>query len=195
MLEREELVWEQGTVAVGDEGLRESYADLPKAPVRLIVCPLNKEVNHGGLLRAAEAFRIERISFEREEDGAVDRSGHRGTKRWQPYEWKSSVEAARECLRDGYHLVALSLSEGAVDIGSFTWPFPLALVIGSELSGVSKEIEELCEASVAIPLYGLVQSLNVATATAMALQEAIRGYRLVNPDFMPARQASRKLLR
>lgn len=42
-----------------DPGIREAIATLPRASIRLLVGHLNKEVNQGGLLRLAEAFRLE----------------------------------------------------------------------------------------------------------------------------------------
>ena len=56
-----------------DPGLREAYTSIPKLPIRLICSPMGKVINHGGLLRIAEAFRIELITFAKE---ASDESDH-----------------------------------------------------------------------------------------------------------------------
>jgi tRNA C32,U32 (ribose-2'-O)-methylase TrmJ len=52
----------------------------------------------------------------------------------------------------------------------------------------------MCHVSAAVPLYGIVQSLNVTTATAIALYEAVSAYAKQHPEFEPARQVSRQLL-
>ncbi|MDX2065639.1 MAG: hypothetical protein SFX74_07860, partial [Fimbriimonadaceae bacterium] len=44
-----------------------------------------------------------------------------------------------------------------------------------------------------IPLYGLVTSLNVATAAAIALHDAVSSLRFAH-DFQPVRNSSRRLL-
>jgi tRNA (guanosine-2'-O-)-methyltransferase len=190
----DEAVWEAAEDESADEGLRQRYGDIERAPIRLHCYPLFKEVNHGGILRAAEAFRIECVTFSPEADEAVDGSGQRGTKRWQPHRWVKIEQAMGESQRDGYRLVSLSLSDQAQNIDNFDWSFPLALVIGGELTGVPEHVEGRCEASIAIPLYGLVQSLNVAVATAVALREAVKAYSRQVPEFLPARAASRRLL-
>jgi tRNA G18 (ribose-2'-O)-methylase SpoU len=189
-----EDAWKSGGHTAEDPGLREAFDTLPRAPIRLLVGPLNKDINQGGLLRLAEAFRIERIDFNPERDGAIDMSGHRGTKQRFPWRWVDLGQAVTDAIADGYHPVALSISERAVPFDRFEWPFPLALVVGAELDGVPKEIEERCEATVAIPLYGLVQSLNVAVATGIVLQNVVSAYAESSQTFQPARRGSRKLL-
>jgi RNA methyltransferase, TrmH family len=47
--------------------------------------------------------------------------------------------------------------------------FPACLVLGGERSGVSPEIVGLADATVAIPMRGMANSLNVATAAAILL--------------------------
>ncbi len=51
---------------------------------------------------------------------------------------------------------------------------PTAIVMGSEDEGVSKEVLKLCDAQVAIPMVGEVQSLNVSAAAAVILFEVVR---------------------
>jgi len=55
--------------------------------------------------------------------------------------------------------------------------FPLCLVIGNEISGVSKEIIELSDLAIDIPMYGIKQSLNVAVAYGIAVFELGRIWR------------------
>jgi tRNA (guanosine-2'-O-)-methyltransferase len=175
-------------------GLREAYGAIPRAPIRLICNPLVKDVNQGGMLRIAEAFRIEKVTFSPEEDRAEDFSGHRGSTIWQPYEFVPVEEAVPQALAGGFQLAALTLSDHAIPLEKVSWKFPLALVIGEERYGVPPDIEEQCHFSVAIPIYGIMQSLNVTTATAIALHAATNEYARQNRDFQPVRRASRNLL-
>lgn len=190
MREVDDEAWAQAD----DQGLREIYEGVSRMPLRLLCCQLSKEVNHGGVLRAAEAFRIERVCFSPEEDRAVDGSGHRGTKRWQPHEWLPVADAMEKAKADGYRLTALTLSERTVGIDAYEWTFPMALVIGGELAGIDPEIEARCDDSIGIPLFGLVQSLNVAVAAAIALREAAVAYGRIDSAFEPIRNSSRRLL-
>ncbi len=51
---------------------------------------------------------------------------------------------------------------------------PLAIVVGSEEKGLSKLWMERADLQVAIPMHGVSDSLNVATATTLLLYEALR---------------------
>ena len=52
--------------------------------------------------------------------------------------------------------------------------FPLCLVVGNEITGISKELIEVADCAVDIPMFGLKQSLNVAVAYGIAVFELIR---------------------
>jgi len=50
----------------------------------------------------------------------------------------------------------------------------VALVFGNEHTGVSEEVKSFSEKNFTIPMYGMVQSLNVSVAVAVCLYEALR---------------------
>ena len=194
MLESIEDAWREGGKTPSDPGLRERYSEVPRSPIRLIVLPLGKAVNHGGMTRIGDAYRIERIDFSPEPDRAIDFAAQRGTKKWQPWRWIDARTAIGEARADGFTLAALTISDRASDVASAPWTFPLAILIGEENQGIPSELEALCDVSVGIPLYGLVQSLNVVTATAIALEYATRSFAGLTPEFQPARMCSKRLM-
>ena len=155
---------------------------------------MGKAVNHGGILRLAEAYRISKVVYEMEDDRVKDFSGVRGSHQWQPWEWADPLPTIEAAKAAGHRIYGLSLSERAVPIHQVTWQFPASIVLGHELEGIPQAVEDVCDEIVAIPLYGITISLNVGMAAAIALERAITAYHQSNPDFVPARQASRKLL-
>lgn len=62
-----------------------------------------------------------------------------------------------------------------------------ALVFGNEHTGVSDEAKNLSDKSFMIPMYGMIQSLNVSVAVAVCLYEALRQRELkgkyIKPDY------------
>jgi tRNA G18 (ribose-2'-O)-methylase SpoU len=177
-----------------DPGLRERFRSLPRAPIRLIAPHLAKDVNQGGLLRLAEAFRLEGVDFEPADTAECDLRGAVGGKSWQPHRWIEPVEAIAEARGRGFRIVALSVQEGSVALERMQWTFPTALVVGCEDIGVPTELRGLCDESVAIPMYGMVDSLNVAVSTGIVVHRMVMAYRKTHPEFVPAREASRRLV-
>lgn len=51
---------------------------------------------------------------------------------------------------------------------------PTLLIMGSEDTGISREVLKLCDEQLAIPLIGRIESLNVSAAAAVMLFEAVR---------------------
>lgn len=63
---------------------------------------------------------------------------------------------------------------GGTDYGKADFTLPCAIVLGSEENGVSEIVKRNCDFTVSIPMLGKVNSLNVSTASAVLLYEAIR---------------------
>lgn len=89
---------------------------------------------------------------------------------WQT--WRA-IEDLKKC---GYYIVALENSFGAKNIFKFKFKFPLALVLGNEARGLSREILKRCDEIVFIPMAGEKESLNVSVAFGVAIYQT----RLVN---------------
>ena len=82
--------------------------------------------------------------------------------------WK----AARDTLREaGLHVAALALSDDAVALDAFAAARPeqVALVLGAEGDGLSRNALASADTIVTIPMAGGVDSLNVAAAASVAL--------------------------
>ena len=79
-------------------------------------------------------------------------------------------ELGRELKARGFAVAALALDANSTDIETFAAGAPprLALVLGTEGTGISAEARGICDALVEIPMRGDVDSLNVAAASAVA---------------------------
>ena len=84
-------------------------------------------------------------------------------------EWPGSLERLRNA---GARPIALTPAGDAADLEAFARSQdqgPFVLIAGNEGDGVSQPVLERCDATVRIPLDPAVDSLNVATAVAIAL--------------------------
>ncbi|MBI5473611.1 MAG: RNA methyltransferase [Ignavibacteriae bacterium] len=55
--------------------------------------------------------------------------------------------------------------------------FPICLVVGNEISGISAEVIAAADCAIEIPMFGMKQSLNAAVAYGIALFELVRVWR------------------
>jgi tRNA G18 (ribose-2'-O)-methylase SpoU len=79
---------------------------------------------------------------------------------------------------NGFTVAALALSDDSVSLDDLAAQAPahLALVLGAEGDGLSREALDSADVVVRIPMAGSVDSLNVAAASAVALW-ALRAHR------------------
>ena len=189
-----EEAWKNSLMPADDPGLREVYASIPRAPICLITSPLWIDVNQGGILRLADAYRLERVDLSPEKDLSIDFSGSMGARVWQPYRWIETDRAIAEARADGYRIYGLTLAESSRPAHRISWTFPAAIVLGEERRGLSKDVQGLCDELIAIPMFGLMGSLNVGMAAAIAVYEAALALAEQDPNFQPVRNGSRRLI-
>jgi tRNA G18 (ribose-2'-O)-methylase SpoU len=63
-----------------------------------------------------------------------------------------------------------------------TYPPKMALVVGGEARGLRPRVAQVCDARIAIPLAGGIESLNLSVAAAVVLYEALRQERRAGGD-------------
>ena len=85
---------------------------------------------------------------------------------------KNPLEAIKKIKSKGIKIVALELTENSKPYNTITKnDFPICLIVGNEITGVSQDVLDLCDYSIEIPQYGIKQSLNVAVAYGIAIFE------------------------
>lgn len=155
---------------------REGEAELPpRLPVHVVLDNVRSAFNVGSIFRTADAAGVQCLhlcgitcwpphaKLEKTSLGA-----HQYV-RWRRHE--SALDALKELRAAGVTCVALETRPDARVLGEFPWPQPVALVLGHEVVGVSDEIIELCDFTMRIPMYGVKNSLNVASAFAVVVYD------------------------
>lgn len=129
---------------------------------------LEHDANIGSIVRTANAFAVE--AFHIVGRRRWNRRGAMVTDRYQHE--IHHPDAAH--LRDWAHaeqrsIVAVDLVPGALPLESTPLPERSVLVFGQEGPGLSQELLEMADLTVAITQYGSTRSLNVAAAAAIAM--------------------------
>jgi tRNA (guanosine-2'-O-)-methyltransferase len=137
---------------------------------------VNKSHNFSAIIRNCDAVGVLEAHAVFPEKG-VDLSDHTsaGTAKWvRVYRHPNVDQAVAGLRRDGFRLVAAHPGEGARDYREVDFTRKVAVMVGAELDGISHRGLELADERVAIPMAGMVRSLNVSVATALILFEAFR---------------------
>jgi tRNA (guanosine-2'-O-)-methyltransferase len=74
----------------------------------------------------------------------------------------------------GFEIIATHLVRDAVPYTDIDLAKPVALVFGSEADGLTDESLAFADRNVRIPMFGMVQSLNLSVSVAVILYEALR---------------------
>lgn len=93
----------------------------------------------------------------------------------------SRVEDVAALIRDlqarEITVAAVETDASAVDLYDWHPRFPVCVVFGHEVEGLSRPVVEACDLAVRIPMLGRKHSLNVATAGGVVVFELLRQYR------------------
>jgi tRNA G18 (ribose-2'-O)-methylase SpoU len=158
-----------------EEALRTS----PRSPIILLLDNVRSLYNVGSIFRSADGARIEKIylcgytphpprkELQKTALGALE------TVPWEYHESASTPLA--ELRQRRVTICALEHTDESISHADFPQAkFPVCLVVGNEITGISAHILEQAEMALEIPMYGSKQSLNVSVATAIALYELLR---------------------
>lgn len=137
---------------------------------------LHKPRNFSALIRTCDAVGIQWVHAV---PGETHPRRHwhtsQGAEKWVELECHRSTEAACASLRGaGFQLVAAHLDDDAIDYREVDYTQPTALLLGTELFGVSDMALREADHLISIPMAGMSQSLNVSVACAVVLYEAQR---------------------
>lgn len=139
----------------------------------LIAHNIRSLYNVGSFFRTADAFGVEKIFL----------TGYTGTpknprlgktalgaEKIVPWEYNKRLKTVLDKLkRKKVSIIALENNvAGTIPLNKFKPEFPLALLLGEEVSGIKKNHLNSCDKIVEIPMRGKKESLNVAVALGIA---------------------------
>lgn len=132
--------------------------------------------NLGTILRTADSVNLKQILVTKNTADAYNPKVVRSTMgailRIKIIETEDLAKTLKEAKKNKFKIVATSLdtNDSIYDI-SYN---KKVIVIGNEANGVSKEIQELADNRVKIPMLGKTESLNASVATGIMLYEYVR---------------------
>ncbi len=145
----------------------------------LILDDIRSAENVGSIFRTSDAIGISKIYLLGITPDPIDRFGRNrkdiaksalGAEITIGWEHRNDkIELIKELKDSGYKIVSLEQTKDSLDYKKLSINENIALVVGNEVNGVSKEILELSDIKIEIPMRGGKESLNVSVATGIAL--------------------------
>ncbi len=133
--------------------------------------------NVSAIFRTCDAVGVPKVSliYNVETFPRIGKKTSASALKWVEKEKYKSVEECYTNLRsNGFRIYASALNEDSINLFDLNLTDKAAFVLGNEHRGVSDEAAELADETFMIPMFGMVQSLNVSVATAVILYEALR---------------------
>lgn len=149
------------------------------AALVLILDSITDPHNVGAILRSCDQFGVdvvvmpERRSLKEPLENEVVGRASAGASAWVPVAVVPNLVRAAEQLKGAGFWVYGAVSGGSSAAG-VQFPEKTALIMGSEGAGISRLLEERCDAVVSIPTCGRLDSLNVSVAAGVLLYEVRR---------------------
>ncbi len=141
------------------------------------VLPVMEDVyqfrNAAAIVRSVEACGFHHVvALEEENVFNPNLKVTKGAETWVKVEkMPNNLDSLKEIKNRGYKILAVSPENNATMLPDYKVKEPIVLVFGTELEGVSDEILDFADETLAIPMYGFTKSFNVSVAAAICMYE------------------------
>ncbi len=158
-----------------------------KHEIYLVLDDILDTYNIGSIFRLADAVAAKKVILCK---GSATPPNHRikkasiNTTEIVDWEYFENTADAINNLRskvENLQVVAIELTDSSFPYDTFNYQMPIALVVGHETDGVSKEVLDLCDAAVSLPMFGINISLNVMVSLGIVLYQVIESQKLIPP--------------
>lgn len=146
-------------------------------PITLVCDHIYFQQNIGSLFRISEAFGVENIIFLGKDIPLTPRKINKTSRSTHLHVPHQIVEETSELIvylqQNNFEIIALEITSNSKPLKEVVIPEnkKTALVIGSEINGISDELLQICNQVVHINMFGQNSSMNVVQAASIALYE------------------------
>ena len=154
------------------EVLRHRQPDLT-----IVIENIHDPHNVSAMLRSCDAAGVKEVQlvYTNEPFPKIGKKSSASAGKWIEMRKFSSIEKCFDQLRkEGFNIFATHLGNESLSLYELDLAEKVALVFGNEHRGVSEEAATLADGNFQIPMFGMIQSLNVSVACAVTLFEAAR---------------------
>jgi tRNA (guanosine-2'-O-)-methyltransferase len=153
--------------------------------LRLVLENIYQSLNASAIVRTADALGIHHLHIvEDEHPWTINRKISKGALDWLQLENTKSVENTLLSLKSkGFQIAVTDFTPDSISIYDYNPTSPVAVVMGTELTGISETARKMADVSLVIPMMGFTQSLNVSVAAGIVLSQLSPKTRALNDTF------------
>lgn len=153
-----------------------------RLPIVVVLDSVRSLYNVGSIFRTSDGVLLQRLiltGFTPTPPRKEIEKTALGATQSVPWEYvEDPAQAVRQLKISGYYAFCLELTDEVIPYYDVSpAQYPMCLVIGNEITGVSKDVLAECDTAIEIPQFGIKQSLNVAVAYGVAIFELSRIWR------------------
>ena len=160
----------------------DAVRDTPRRPIYAILENIRSAYNVGSMFRTADALHLSRLyvcGYSAFPPHKMITKTALGAEHSVPWEKQADALALARRLQDqGIQIAVLEQTTDAVNIWKAPLRFPVCFVVGNEVQGVTDELVAAADLCLQVPMMGVKQSLNVATAFGVVGFELARRWQL-----------------
>ena len=148
-----------------------------KDPIIIILDKITDTRNLGSISRVAEAVEADAIVIPKKGSALITSDAIKtsaGALNYVPVCKVESLSYICKTLKKSGLKIISCTEKGEELVYDLDYNCPLAIILGSEKNGISKNLLELSDHKIKIPMYGKIDSLNVSNSTSIILYEIIR---------------------
>lgn len=145
--------------------------------------------NASAVLRSCDCFGVQDVHIiENDNDWEVNKGVSLGASKWLTINrYNEGASNTKSCLqglkKKGYKIAATTPHKDDYTISDLPLDEPVALVFGTEVSGITQDVKDEADLFVRIPMYGFTESFNISVAAALSLYELTKRLREENIDW------------
>lgn len=158
---------------------------IKRNPIYFVLDNVLDTYNIGSIFRLADAVAAKKIyicgEFSEYPPSSRIHKAAVGTEEWVKWEHSNSViQVINKLKSEGVQIVAIEQDKRSIAYSLLpsALQFPVALVVGHETNGVSKEVLDMADLIVELPMFGINKSINVWGSLAIVsykILESLKG--------------------
>lgn len=162
------------------QGDPEAIRTTKKNPITIILDDVLDTYNVGSIFRLADAVAAEKVILCGQTltpPNSRIKKASINTTEWVDWEYVSTAKGAIEQLKvqnEKLKIVVVEQDARSKPFHEVKYEFPLAIVVGNETNGVSKEVLDIADLVVEMPMWGVNVSLNVMVSCGIILYEIMK---------------------